>query len=124
MFDSSPPSVLVCGVRQQRDVACALDGLGQHALMRRAGSRNTSRQNLAAFGNVALQEFDILEVNQINFVEAEATDLATMHAATAATSTTAATIAAAPARIIIVIAVTKSTIISISVIARHNSPQK
>jgi hypothetical protein len=95
----SPPFELVRSVGQERYVASALDGFGQHALVRRARSTDTTRQDFAALRNKALKQLHVLVINEINLFPAEAADFAAMHAsASAATSASiAATVAVAVA---------------------------
>jgi hypothetical protein len=107
-------SILSCRVWKQRDVTRALDGFGEHTLMRRARARNSSRQDFAALWNVVLEELHVLEIDQIDFIYAEATDFATVHATPAA----AAAAATAPSSQINIIVAVKAAIII--VIARHN----
>jgi hypothetical protein len=92
----SPPSLLVGGVGQERYVASALDGFGQHALVRSTGATDATRQDFPALGNEALQHLYILVINEVNLLAAEAADLATVHATAAASApATVSTIAVA-----------------------------
>src|SRR6185312_15585237 len=62
---------LPCRKRQQGDVAGALDGRGQLALMRRADAGQTPRHNLAALSNKLLQQTHVLVVDVVNCFDAE-----------------------------------------------------
>jgi hypothetical protein len=88
---------LIGGIRQQGDVACAFDGLSQHALVNGTIPGNSTGQNLAALGHVVRQQPQVLEVNDVDLLDAEAANAATVHAA--------ATSARTPAAITIVVAV-------------------
>src|ERR1700744_6242456 len=52
--------LLLHDVGQQRHEAGALDGVGQDALLLVADRGDAGRNDLAALGNIALQEFDVL----------------------------------------------------------------
>jgi EAL domain-containing protein (putative c-di-GMP-specific phosphodiesterase class I) len=55
--------------------------------MCRTATRDAPRQDLAALGKVVHQQPDVLKVDQVNFVDAKATDASPVHAAaTAATA--------------------------------------
>src|ERR1041385_7542826 len=82
------PNPLVGRVRQQRDIAGALDCFRQHALMRRTITGDSSRQDLASFGQVVLQQLHVFEVDQIYFVDTEATNASPVHATATAAATT------------------------------------
>jgi hypothetical protein len=102
---------LVSRIRQQRNVACALDCLGKHALMNGAVARNTTGQNLAAFRDKVSQEPDIFEVNDVYLLDAKSTDSAPAKSA-AATTARART---APVKIIVTTIVVTWASISVSV---------
>jgi hypothetical protein len=76
---------LIRGVRQQRNVARALDCLGKHSLMYGAVPRNSSRQNLATLRNIVPQEPDILKIDDVYFLDAKATDSPATHTSPATT---------------------------------------
>src|SRR5262245_13153754 len=63
-------------VRNQRDLACALDRRLQLPLVHRAGARDAARQDLAALGDERPQELDVLVVDVVDLVRAELADLA------------------------------------------------
>jgi hypothetical protein len=65
----------VCAERKQCDGACSLDGQIDFALMFRAGSRNTTRKNFAAFGNEMAKCRHVLVINGIDFIDAALADL-------------------------------------------------
>src|SRR5215213_11166445 len=67
---------LIRGVRQQRQLARPHDRDTQPALMLRAGAGNPPRQHLAALGNEAAQQLDVLVVDVVDLVRAELADLA------------------------------------------------
>jgi len=71
------PSPLLVGrdVRQQRDRARALDGVGERALVPRAAAGNAARNDLAALGDEATQTPDVLVVDDVDLVRAELADL-------------------------------------------------
>jgi hypothetical protein len=81
------PNPLVGRVRKQRDIAGALDCFRQHALMRRTIAGDSSRQDLAPFGQVVLQQPHVFEIDQIDFVDTEATYTSPVHAAATAATT-------------------------------------
>src|SRR4029079_2422362 len=62
-------------VREQGDVARALERDGQLALVSRAGPRLASRLNLGAFGQIAPEAVDLLVVDLLGLVRAERADL-------------------------------------------------
>src|SRR5215510_13476544 len=99
---------LIRRVGQQRDVARALDSFSQHALVRGARARDSPRQNFAALGNVALQQLHIFEVDQINFLDAEAANLSALHAPHPPTSHRAGAVILFESKV------------SIFVVSRHN----
>src|SRR5262249_23040513 len=63
-------------VRQQRDRPRALDRRLELALVQRAGARDAPRQDLAALGDEALQQLDVLPVDVLELLRAELADLA------------------------------------------------
>src|SRR4029078_8441933 len=69
-----------------------------------------------------LQKLHILEINQVNFFDAEAADFTAMHpASTASASTAAATTAAtATASIAKIIVAVKAATVTIFIMTRHN----
>src|SRR5712691_7991846 len=106
--DSANTFPLICRVRQQRDIARALDGFGKHALTYGAVAGDASRENLASLGSVVLQQPQVFKVDLINFLDAEAADSPPVHAATAALH------AASPSILIIVAVITASTIFAVA----------
>src|SRR4249920_863109 len=66
---------LVCDVRNQGDLAGALDGDLQLALVHRACPGNPPRQNLAALRHERRQQLDVLVVDVVDLVRAELADL-------------------------------------------------
>src|SRR5579883_1029719 len=58
-------------VRQQRQVAGALDALGQLALVAGAGARDAGRQDLSALGQERAQDLDLLVVDVADLLGAE-----------------------------------------------------
>jgi hypothetical protein len=78
--------VLVRRVGQERYVARALDGFGQHALVRSARSTDATRQDFPALRNEALKELHILVINEVNLLSTEAADFASMHASASAST--------------------------------------
>src|SRR6266581_4417835 len=63
------------GKRQQSNVARALDGFAQPALVARARAGHAPRKNLAAVLHEGLEHFHLLEVNKVHTVHAEPADL-------------------------------------------------
>jgi hypothetical protein len=76
---------LVRRVRQQRELTRANDGDAQSALMLRARAGNPPRQHLAALGDKAAQQLDVLVVDVVDLVRAELADLAAPEKAAATT---------------------------------------
>jgi hypothetical protein len=77
------------GEREQRDVAGALDGHGQRALVPGACPQLAARLDLAALTDVASQASDVLVVHMLDVVGAERTHLAAWReSATAAAGAT------------------------------------
>jgi len=68
---------LLRDVRHKCQLSCAFDGRLKFPLMHRAGSRNPSRQDLAALGHERAQQLYVLVINVINLVRAELADLPT-----------------------------------------------
>src|SRR5882724_7780142 len=79
-----PISTLVSRIRQQRDIARALDCLGQHPLVNGAVPRNPPGQNLSTFRDKVSQKPGVFEVNNVYLFNTETADSAPAHAATAA----------------------------------------
>jgi hypothetical protein len=52
--------------------------------MRRTATGDSSRQDLASFRQIVLQQPDVFEIDQIDFVDTETTNASTMHTATTA----------------------------------------
>src|SRR5215218_4122917 len=102
LYFSPPSTPLVGRVRQQGDVAGPLDRFGQHALVRRTITGDSSRQNLAAFGKVVLQQPDVFKVDKVYFVDTKPAHASPVHTAAAAA-------AAHWASILIVITVVATT---------------
>src|SRR4030095_2512933 len=73
-------------IRQQRDIARALDCLGEHALMYGTVARYSPGQNLAAFRDEISQKPGIFEINNVHLFNAETADAAPAHAASATTT--------------------------------------
>src|ERR1700730_4412999 len=63
-------------VRQQGDVAGAVQRRGQAALVAGAGAGHAARQDLAAVAEVAAQARHLLVVDDLRVLKAEAADLA------------------------------------------------
>src|SRR5512146_1246766 len=57
--------------RQQRDIPGLLDGLGKTALVRRAHTRQASRNNLAALGNKLAEQANVFVVDVVDLLGAE-----------------------------------------------------
>src|SRR6187549_3049304 len=68
-------SPLIRRVRQQCQLPRAHDGDAQSALMLRARAGNPPRQHLAALGDEAAQQLDVLVVDVVDLVRAELADL-------------------------------------------------
>src|SRR5262249_27221415 len=68
--------LLVCHVRNERDLARALDRRLQFALVHRAGARDAPRQDLAALGDERPDQLHVLVVDVVDLVRAELADLA------------------------------------------------
>src|SRR5215217_2324172 len=75
---------LVGRIRKQGDVAGTLDCFRQHALVRCAATGDSSRQDLASFRQVVLQQPHVLKINKVYFVDAETTNAPAVHTATTA----------------------------------------
>src|SRR4051812_31582278 len=83
-----------CSERQQGDVPGLLDGTRKAALMRGANAGQTTRHNLAALRDKALQQAHVAIRNRIDLLGAELAHLLAaekLAAATRATARTAAT---------------------------------
>src|SRR5713101_8483124 len=93
-----PPNLLVRhdGVRQERQVAAALDGGGHFALVPRAVARDAAGDDLAALGDEVLQVGRVLVVDLEILVGAVAAHLAPAEAAAAHLAAAAAIAAVAP----------------------------
>src|SRR5262245_8661232 len=63
------------GERKKGDGASALDRLLEFPLVRRAGSGDAARQDLAALRDVALQQTHVLVVDEGNLLVAELAEL-------------------------------------------------
>src|SRR6202158_6042119 len=61
--------------RQQRDVACPLDGHAQPALMTRAHARHAAGQNLSALLHELRQDVRALVVDEVHLLDAELANL-------------------------------------------------
>jgi hypothetical protein len=105
---------LIGRVRKQRDVAGALNRFRQHALMRRTITGDSPRQNLPSLGKVVLQQPDILEIDQVYFVDTKTTNAPPVHASRAAAAAHWASI-----RIVITIVAT-TTAHAVFIIRCHN----
>src|SRR5262245_15024721 len=68
--------LLVRDVRDQRDLARALDRRLQLTLVHRAGARDAPRQDLAALRDERADQLDVLVVDVVDLVRAELADLA------------------------------------------------
>jgi hypothetical protein len=66
------------GVRQQGNLARALDCLGELPLVMGAVAVDAPRYNLAAFRHKVAESFDILVINHKALVRAKTADLATV----------------------------------------------
>jgi hypothetical protein len=86
---------LVRGVGQERYVACALDGFGQHALVRSASPTDATRQDFPALRDEALKQLHVLVINEVNLLAAKAADLTTVHASATTAPASVATVAVA-----------------------------
>src|SRR6185369_15486987 len=80
-------------VRQQRHEAGALDGIGQNALLLVADRGDAGRHDLAALGNEALQQLDVLIVDLGRVLAGEGAGLLAAEERTAGAVVTAATAA-------------------------------
>src|SRR6186997_863600 len=78
-------SPLIRRVRQQRQLPGAHDGHAQAALMLRARAGNPPRQHLAALGDEAAQQLDVLVVDVVDLVRAELADFTTAEKSAATT---------------------------------------
>src|SRR5438552_1898610 len=67
-------SLLVGHVRHERQLARALDGLLDRALMRGAGAGNPPRLDLAALGDERRQHLDVLVADVVDLLDAELAD--------------------------------------------------
>ena len=67
-------SFLVCNVRQQSNLTCALNGGGQLTLMQSARARYTTGQNLRALGNELAKLCGVFIIDAFNLVRAENAD--------------------------------------------------
>src|SRR4051812_47655802 len=74
---------VVADVRQQGDLARALDGRGDLVLMPAAGARDAARPDLAPVGHVLAEARDVLVVDLLDLVAAVAARLAAAGAGTA-----------------------------------------
>ena len=74
---------LLSCIWQKRKLACTFDRRGQHALILRARSRYTTRQDLAAFTDELLERIYIFVVDVGDLVHREVADFATLVAAAA-----------------------------------------
>jgi hypothetical protein len=79
------------GERQKGELAGALEGNIQRALMRGTGARLAARFDLGAVGQETPQAAEILVVDLFDFVYAELADLATRGELAAAATATSAT---------------------------------
>src|SRR5882762_1734322 len=80
---------MLIGIRQQGEEACALDRYGELALIERLRARDAARNDLARFGDVALQGGEILVIDVLHAFGGEAAKLlAAREAATAAAPST------------------------------------
>src|SRR5689334_18243068 len=88
-------------IRQQRHEAGALDGVGQNALLLVADRGDAGRYDLAALGNEALQELDVLVIDLGRVIAREGAGLLAAEKRTAgavlASTTAAIAVAAASA---------------------------
>ena len=84
-------------IGQQRHEAGALDGVGQDALLLVADCGDAGRHDLAALGNEALQELDVLIVDLRRVIAGEGAGLLAAEEGTAGAILTAATAAFAVA---------------------------
>src|SRR5579872_1306143 len=87
--------LLLHDVGQQRHEAGALDGVGQDALLLVADGGDTGRHDLAALGNEALQQLDVLIVDLGRVIAGEGAGLLAAEEGTARAVVTAATAFAA-----------------------------
>src|SRR5262249_61616009 len=100
---TSMAALLLHGVGQKAEVAGALDGLGEGALLLGRDCGDAARHHLAALGDVALQELHVLVVDLGRVRPAERAGLAAPEegppAGAAATAGTLAALAAAGVRV-------------------------
>ena len=75
---------LFVGIRQQRQDAGPLDGLGQHTLMLGAVAGDPTRQDLAAFRDILTELGSVLVVDGFSLVHTEAANTATAAAVASA----------------------------------------
>src|ERR1051326_6721957 len=68
---NSPRSETGCE-RQQRDIPCLLDSVGEAALVRRANARNPPRNDLTPLGDKSVQQLYVLVVDIVDLLDAEA----------------------------------------------------
>src|SRR5262245_21081907 len=107
-----PHGGFVSAVGEQRSMAGALDGFGEAALILRAHTRHTARNDLAALGDEPRHQRGIAPIDLQRLVREEGIDLALAAAPSARTTATAASTIAivAIAIIAIPIAIPVSTI--------------
>jgi len=70
------PQVLVSCIRQQRNLAGALDGCGKRALMFGAGASHAAGQNFCALGNILVEAHNVFVVNMLYFVNTKRANFA------------------------------------------------
>src|SRR4051812_37302439 len=73
---NQPPHISLGDVRNQRDLARALDRGLQLALVHRAGAGDAARQDLAALRHERPDQLHVLVVDVVDLVRAELADLA------------------------------------------------
>jgi hypothetical protein len=86
---------VLCREGQERHVARALEGDGQHPLVSRTRAGLTTRLDLASVGDVATQARRLLVIDLLDLVDAESADTTPAEAATATTATAPGAFAAA-----------------------------
>ena len=80
--------------REQRHVACALDGLVENPLVLSADTSHASWNDLACVSHIFSKQFDILVIDIMNFIDRKRANLAPEKPARTAASTHAATASA------------------------------
>src|SRR5262245_35807773 len=98
---TSMAALLLHGVGQEAEVAGALDGLGEGALLLGRDGGDAARHHLAALGDVALQQLHVLVVDLGRVQPAERAGLAAPEEGPPAGAAAAGTLAAALAAAVV-----------------------